>query len=1237
MSLSGASQPDFRSLFESLPGLYLVVEPDAPRYTIVAVSDAYTRATLTKREEIVGRGLFDVFPDNPSDPATSAVGNQAASLAEVIRTRKADRRAVQRHDIRRPPEEGGGFEERWWSPVNCPVFGPDGEITYIIHRVEDVTEFVRVRQAKVEHQQLTEELQLRADEMESEILLRGQELEQANRALRQANEEITRLIEQAPDGVFVADLEGRYTSVNATGCRMLGYSCEELIGKTIVDLLPPEDVSRLAQSRDALLAGGTQVAEWTLRRKDGSYLPVEVSAKILPDGRWQAFVRDISERKRLEKALQATNADFVRAQSVAKIGSWRLDIHRNELWWSEENYRIFGIPQGTPMTYEAFLAVVHPDDRALVDREWNAALRGAPYDIEHRLSVGREIKWVREKADLEFDDKGKLLGGIGITQDITTRKKLQSALQSSHADLNRAQSVAKIGSWRLDIHRNELWWSDENYRIFGIPQGTPMTYEAFLAVVHPDDRALVDREWNAALRGAPYDIEHRLLVGGEIKWVREKADLEFDDKGTLLGGVGITQDVTERKRLEDEQMRVQAHLRETQERFELALEGGGLASWDWNVKTGEVVFNPRWAEMRGFRLEDVRPHVDSWTSGVHPDDMPVVKKALEDHFGGLSDVYRAEHRVRTRSGEWMWIFDLGKVFTRDERGQPLRMVGVELDITERKRLEEELRFAEAKSSGIVSISADAIISIDENQRITLFNEGAEKIFGYSKAEAIGMPLEVLIPERLRVVHGAHVERFAASAAVSRRMGERSAAVLGRRKNGEEFPADAALSKLEINGRRILTVALRDITEQKRIEREQRLLAEVGEVFASSLDYEETVANIARLTVRDLTDHCIVDVVDGEARRFEVMSHDAAGDSFRGLLQKLHEDRSSRHLTERILETRKPILIERVGPESLAWLSGDGEHLRALRALDPRSIIGAPLLAHGDLLGAMLFISTAPSRVYGSADLRLLEELARRAALAIENARLYQNAGRAIKARDEVLGIVAHDLRNPLGTVLLNAKLLQRGDDAERARVSAEAIQRAATRMNSLIQDLLDVARIEAGTLAIEPHELAAGPVMVEAIDGQKARASAAGLSLHAQLRDDLPEVWADHGRLLQVFENLLGNAIKFTPSGGYISVGATPRDDEVVFWVADNGAGIAAEELPHVFARFWQARRAGRRGAGLGLAIVKAIVEEHGGRVWVDSQVGRGSTFFFTIPTAARVAARRQSVPPDLRPSAPVR
>src|SRR5580704_14336231 len=183
---SRPAEPDFRVLFESSPGLYLVLTPDL---NIVAVSDTYLQTTMTRREDILGRGIFDVFADNPDEQAATGVANLRTSLERVLRTGAPDTMAVQKYDIRRPEAEGGGFEERYWSPVNSPVLGPDRKVAYIIHRVEDVTDFVRLRQQDA---QQTEELRARAGRMESEIFLRAREVQDANRRLEAANRELTR-------------------------------------------------------------------------------------------------------------------------------------------------------------------------------------------------------------------------------------------------------------------------------------------------------------------------------------------------------------------------------------------------------------------------------------------------------------------------------------------------------------------------------------------------------------------------------------------------------------------------------------------------------------------------------------------------------------------------------------------------------------------------------------------------------------------------------------------------------------------------------------------------------------------------------------------------------------------------------------------------------------------------------------------------------------------------------------
>ncbi len=306
------STPDFRALFESAPGLYLVLTPEL---RIVAVSDAYLHATMTKREEILGRQLFDVFPDNPADPAATGVHNLRASLERVLKNRVADAMAVQKYDIRRPASEGGGFEERYWSPVNSPVFKKGTrEPDYIIHRVEDVTEYVHLKKWGAEQTKLTEELRTKAEKMEAEIYRRAQELQEVNEALRMSEERSRSIIETANDAFVAMDANGLIFDWNRQAERTFGWSRADIFGKRLSEtLIPPryrEDHNRglkhfLATGEGPVL---NQRIELSALHRDGHEFPVEITVWTRRVGeayRFNAFIHDISERKRNEEEIKS--------------------------------------------------------------------------------------------------------------------------------------------------------------------------------------------------------------------------------------------------------------------------------------------------------------------------------------------------------------------------------------------------------------------------------------------------------------------------------------------------------------------------------------------------------------------------------------------------------------------------------------------------------------------------------------------------------------------------------------------------------------------------------------------------------------------------------------------------------------------------------------------------------------------------------------------------------------------
>ena len=227
---------------------------------------------------------------------------------------------------------------------------------------------------------------------------------------------------------------------------------------------------------------------------------------------------------------------------------------------------------------------------------------------------------------------------------------------------------------------------------------------------------------------------------------------------------------------------------------------------------------------------------------------------------------------------------------------------------------------------------------------------------------------------------------------------------------------------------------------------------------------------------------------------------------------------------------------------------------------------------------------------------------------------YEEARHAVEIREQVLKIVSHDLRNPLSTIAMSSELLLEGAGAEEQRKrQVMIIRRAGDRMNRLVKDLLDVAKLESGHLSIQPRATNLESLLNEAAEMLHPLAAEKSLSLDVRSTGDLPKIDADAGRVLQVLSNLVGNAIKFTPAGGRIMVSARPAGSDIHISVEDTGPGIPPEQLQQIFGAFWQADPSDRRGIGLGLTISKAIVEAHGGRLWVESTVGKGTVFHFTL------------------------
>ena len=499
--------------------------------------------------------------------------------------------------------------------------------------------------------------------------------------------------------------------------------------------------------------------------------------------------------------------------------------------------------------------------------------------------------------------------------------------------------------------------------------------------------------------------------------------------------------------------RTAEQLRESEERFRLTIDNAPIGMALVALDGRFVRVNQALCEITGYSAEELTSR--TYQDITHTDDLETDVGLAGQLERGEIPRYQLEKRYFRKDGTIVVVM-LSASILRGPDGESRYYIAQIEDVTKRRQAEDALRLSEAKFSGIVSIASDAIVSADEQQRITIFNNGAERIFGYTKQEVMGAPLDRLIPERFRPMHRAHIEEFARGPISARPMGARRE-IYGLRKDGREFPAEASISKVVGDGTMLFSAVLRDVTDRKEAE--------------------------------------------------------------------------------------------------------------------------AALL-------------------------------------------------HAVVARDQVLGIVAHDLRNPLHTIIMQSSLLERPKPhpERRDQTPRLVIARSAARMNRLIQDLLDVSLVEAGELKVDREPVSAIELARDAVEAQTPLAEESGLELRLEASEAVPDVLGDRNRLLQVFDNLISNAMKFTSSGGHITVGVRAREHDVLFSVADTGRGISPEQTPHIFDRFWQAAtRAKRLGAGLGLPITRGLVEAHGGRIWVESTVGRGSTFFFTIPVASNSAKSRAS------------
>jgi PAS domain S-box-containing protein len=558
------------------------------------------------------------------------------------------------------------------------------------------------------------------------------------------------------------------------------------------------------------------------------------------------------------------------------------------------------------------------------------------------------------------------------------------------------------------------------------------------------------------------------------------------------------------------------------------------------------------------------------------------------------------------------------------------------DVTERLEAEESLRTSEERFRLALRSSPVTVSSVDTALRYTWFygphsRFRAENVLGKRDDEL--MP-----PERVAELMALKREVLASGRGQHREVRIRIGAT-DRLYDITAEPtrnADGALTGM--------TVAATDITERWMREQERAdllatttqareeaeherervsILAASMESMTEMLEYEQSLGRLARLLVARIATFCLIDLLEdgGDVRRIEAIHKDPAAQPLVDALRSISLAGDRPYLSRRALQTGEAQLFMQVTDDQLRSITRDEAHLAILQALRATSLICLPLVARGRTIGAITLVRDDSAAPYAPADLELGTEIARRAAIAIDNAHLYRQARRATELRDHILGIVSHDLRTPLTSIAMamapfeREAIAQTGPLAQLLSITRQSIDW----MERMIRDLLDVASIDAGRLSIErgPEDLRI--VLEHAGSAFEGVFADEGIDLSLDVPDRLQRADADGERILQVVGNLLSNAARYVQRGGHVTLSARDAGEEIVVSVRDDGPGIPADEMPHIFDRFWHSRRAGSaRGTGLGLSIAKAIIDAHGGRIWVESVVGTGSTFSFTVPVFPR-------------------
>lgn len=912
--------------------------------------------------------------------------------------------------------------------------------------------------------------------------------------------------------------------------------------------------------------------------------------------------------------LQTTQLRTLVEQSIAGLGI----IQNGRVGYANRALaQMFGYTEEEMLALPSVLELISDEDREMVSENLRQRVEGTTRSLQYRFrgrrKDGRQIH-------VEVHGTRTEAGGapviVGVLIDVTERLVAEAALRPSEIRMRRILDLAHDAFIATDEDGVITDWNAQAERTFGWASHEVIGVRLADTILPEEYRDAYERRMSRFLATGQGPFPDRIELSALHK-DGYTLPVELSVTPVKIGQYhafsAFLRDIRERKQAEDA-------LRESEERFRSLIENA------WDVihvqdEQGMIRYmSPSVERTLGYRPEEMIGR--SAEEFIHPDDAP---RAAELYYADIQQPGTErfiELRLRHRDGSWRTVEIRGKVVAGPS-GAPLAIVHTH-DVTEHAQILEVLRRSEERFRLVGRATNDLLWEWDVESGEIRWSEVAPRFFRCAPGE-VGSTIEwwagrIHPDDRDRVVAGLdrHVEGVGETWSDEYRVVRRDGVCL--------TVLDRGFAVRDERGRALRMIGtIMDVTERRQAEEAQRFLARASALLESSLDPALTLPSLARSVVPVLADCCVIDLVkDGALRR--VAAAHTLPDRETLLLDgeprplNAHDD----DLIGKVVRERAPLLVQQAADASFAWLPLNPDRPDGGRRPETYSAIVVPLLMHAEILGIITLAAAESRRRYGPADLTVAEDLARRIALTLENARLYRRAQEVVRDREQILGVVSHDLRSPLAAIMITADHLRNvvRDLAPEARNGLAAIQRSADQMERMIADLLDLSSIYAGRLSISPGECDLVPLIQEICDSFQPLAAQKSISLSYDAATSRVTAWVDANRIYRVFLNLVENALKFTPEGGSVVLRSEPHGEGICCSVADTGPGLPEEELPRVFNRYWQAK-GDQRGVGLGLSIARGIVEAHGGEIWVQSAPGRGTTFFFTVPAPPSSEVRR--------------